>query len=85
MFTVADLASSSKTQVSNLGPLGLLVKNYFNFINKINVFFILAHLSHWLMVSYCDHCMSVVCRGSCVIRRHQLLQRTSPPKVLAGF
>ena len=39
MFTVADLASSSKTQVNNLGPLGLLVKNYFNFINKINVFY----------------------------------------------
>ena len=40
--------------------------------------YFLAHLSHWLMVSYCDCCMSVV-------RRQQLLQRTSPPKRLAGF
>ena len=37
----------------------------------------LAHLSHWLPVSYCDHLMYVVCR-------QQLLQRTSP-KLLAGF
>ena len=40
--------------------------------------FFLAHLSHWLMVSYCDRCMYVV-------RRQQLLQTTSPPKLLAGF
>ena len=39
---------------------------------------LLAHLSHWLMVSYCDCLMSVV-------RQTQLLQRTSPPKLLAGF
>ena len=31
---------------------------------------LLAHMSHWLMVSYCDHWM-------CVVRRQQLLQRTS--------
>ena len=38
----------------------------------------LAHLSHWLMVSYCDHWMSVMpCQP--------LLQRTSPPKLLAVF
>ena len=30
------------------------------------------------MVSYCDRWMSVV-------RRQQLLQTTSPPKLLAGF
>ena len=30
------------------------------------------------MVSYCDRLMSVV-------RRQQLLQATSPPKLLAGF
>ena len=30
------------------------------------------------MVSYCDHWMSVV-------RRQQLLQRTGPPKLMAGF
>ena len=30
----------------------------------------LAHLSHWLVVSYCDHWMSVV-------RRQQLNQMTS--------
>ena len=47
--------------------------------------FFLAHLSHWLRVSYCDHWMSVVCRVSCVVRRQQLLQTTSPPKLLAGF
>ena len=33
----------------------------------------LAHLSHWLMVSYCVRWMSVV------------RQTTSPPKLLAGF
>ena len=38
----------------------------------------LAHLSLWLKVSYCNHWMSVVCHK-------QLLQRTSPPKLLAGF
>ena len=38
--------------------------------------FFLAH--HWLMVSYCDRWMSVV-------RRQQLLQTTSTPKLLAGF
>ena len=26
-------------------------------------FFFLAHLSHWLMVGYCDHFMSVVRRA----------------------
>ena len=31
---------------------------------------LLAHLSHWLMVIYCDHWM-------CVVSRQQLLQRTS--------
>ena len=31
----------------------------------------LAHLSHWLMVSD--------------VRRQQLLQMTSPPKLMAGF
>ena len=41
---------------------------------------LLAHLSHWLMVSYCDHWMSVF---RCVVHRQQLLQRTSP-KLLAG-
>ena len=38
----------------------------------------LAHQSHWLMVSYCYRWMSVV-------RRQQLLQTTSPPKLQAGF
>ena len=38
---------------------------------------ILAHLSHWLIVFYCDRWMPLVCR-------QQLLQRTSP-KPLAGF
>ena len=38
----------------------------------------LAHLRHWLIVRYCDYWLSVV-------RRQQLLQRTSPPKLLAGF
>ena len=38
---------------------------------------ILAHQSRWLMVSYCDHWMSVM-------RHKQSLQMTSP-KVLAGF
>ena len=44
--------------------------------------FFLAHLNHWLMVGYCDHLMSVVRRALCVVRRQQLLQRTSP-KLLA--
>ena len=39
----------------------------------------LAHLSHRLMVSYCD----VAC-VSCDVRRQQLLQRTSP-NPQAGF
>ena len=33
----------------------------------IDVSILLAHLSHWLMVTYCDHWMSVVCRQSCVL------------------
>ena len=41
--------------------------------------FFLSHLSHWLMVSYC-----VIC-PSCVVCHQQLLQRTSSPKLLAGF
>ena len=49
-----------------------------------DISFFLAHLSHWLRVSYCDHWMSVVCRPSYVVRRQQLLQTTSP-KLLAGF
>ena len=31
------------------------------------------------MVSYCHRLMS------CVVRRQQLLQKTAPPKLLAGF
>ena len=45
----------------------------------------LAHLSHWLMMSYCDHWMSVMCCASSVVRRQQLLQRTTFLKLLAGF
>ena len=45
----------------------------------------LAHLSHWLMVSYCDRWMPVVRCEACFVRHKQLLQRTSPPKLLAGF
>ena len=49
-------------------------------------FVLLAHLSLWLMVSYCDRLMSVVVvrrrrpsSSSVVVRRRQLLlQRTSP-------
>ena len=37
------------------------------------------------MVSYCDYWMSVVRRPSFIVRHQQLLQRTSPPKLLAGF
>ena len=48
-------------------------------------FVLLAHLSHWLIVSYCDRWMSILYCLSCVVRRQQLLQRTSPPKLLAGF
>ena len=39
---------------------------------------VLAHLRYRLMVSYCD------C-ASCVVRRQQLIQRTSPPTHLVGF
>ena len=45
---------------------------------KRNLHVFLAHLSHWLMVSYCDRWMSVISGVS-----SQLLQRTSP-KLLAG-
>ena len=51
-------------------PLIYTVRFYF--------FVFLAYLSHWLIVSYCD-------RWMCVVRRQQLLQTTSPPKLLAGF
>ena len=44
----------------------------------------LAHLSQWLMVSYFDRWMSVV-RPLSYVRRQQLPQRTSPPKLLDGF
>ena len=37
------------------------------------------------MVRYCDRWISIVHRASCVVRRKQLLQMTSPPKLLAGF
>ena len=40
---------------------------------------LLAHLSHWLRVSYCDHWMSVVRHLKCVVLHQQLLQTTSPP------
>ena len=43
----------------------------------------LAHLSHWLMVRYCDRWMSVVYSLLSVVHRQQLLQMTSP-KLLAG-
>ena len=43
----------------------------------------LAHLSYLLMVSYCVLWMSVVHCPLCVVCRQQLLQRTSPPKLLA--
>ena len=46
---------------------------------------LLAHLSHWLMVSYCDRWMSVIRCAVCVVLRQQLLQMTSPSKLLAGF
>ena len=45
---------------------------------QIRIALFLAHLSHWLVVSYCD-------RVSCAVRRQQLLQRTSPPKLLPGL
>ena len=51
--------------------------------NALRVCF--AHLSHWLMLSYCGHWMPVFRRQSSVVRRQQLLQKTSPPKLLAGF
>ena len=44
---------------------------------------LLAHLSHRLMVSYCHQPMSGVRRASCVVRRQQLLQTTSPLKRLS--
>ena len=47
----------------------MVIKSCYNFVGS---------LSLWLMVSYCDHWMSVV-------RRQHLLQTTSPPKLLAGF
>ena len=40
---------------------------------------------HRLKVSYCDHWMYVVRRQSCVVPRQQLLQMTSPPKLLVEF
>ena len=53
----------------------------------------IAHLSHWLKVSDCGRWMSVLRRATCVVyllqmfvvRRQQLLQRTSHPKLQAGF
>ena len=50
-----------------------------------NLHFLLPHLSHWLRMSYCDHWMSVGCRPLCVAHRQQLLQMTSPPKLMTGF
>ena len=45
---------------------------------------LLAHLSHWLMVSFCDRWMSVVYRVLSIVCRQQLLQLTSP-KLQTGF
>ena len=56
----------------------IIAENNFWNILKNQILPFLAHLSLWLMVSYCDCVMSVV-------RRQQLLQRTSFPKLLAGF
>ena len=39
-----------------------------------------SHLSHRLMVIYCD-----LGYLSSDVRRQQLIQRTSPPKLLTGF
>ena len=44
-----------------------------------HLIFILAHMSHWLKLSFCNSCL-------CVVRNQQfLLQRTSHSKLLAGF
>ena len=40
----------------------------------------LAHLSHWLMVSYCDHWMCVLCRPSSTISSRDIYLLLSPPK-----
>ena len=45
---------------------------------KAGEIYFLAHLSHWLMVSYSDRWVSV-------IHRQQLLKMASPPKLRAGF
>ena len=57
------------------------------FFNVLHSSPISAHLSHWFMVSIVivGYPSSVVQRASCVVRHQQLLQRTSPPKLLAGF
>ena len=44
---------------------------------------LLFHLNHWLMVSYCDHWMSVVRCQSCVA--DNCLKGQLSPNLLAGF
>ena len=56
-------------------PVKISIKLY---ISVSEDYLFLAHLTHWLMVSYCECWMSVV-------HRQQMLRRTSPPKLLAGF
>ena len=67
-------------------PEKMLLNKFANHFVKVGNHMFLAHLGHWLMVSYCDRWMSIVRRATCVnVPRQQLLQRTSPPKLLPGF
>ena len=67
--------------------IAILVPRKSQNIIKLLLTILLGHLSHWLMVNYCDGWMSVVpsLRAASVMCHQQLLQITSPPKLLAGF
>ena len=49
------------------------------------LFFLLAHLSHMLKVSFCDPMMSVRLMSICLMSVNNLLETTSPPKPLDGL
>ena len=45
----------------------------------LRILVLLAHLSTWLIVSYCDCASCFVCRASSLTRRQILIQMTSLP------
>ena len=72
IFSFVLLKNGSK-YIESMVKRRLNIKYFRNCVDELfcmylpKTFVFLAHLSLWLMVSYCDRWMSVVRRASCVI------------------